>query len=49
VVLAWAEPDLLGLPAHGAQPSDVWARLLCDRLAGLTDAAALQLAHPPGG
>lgn len=50
--LAWAEPDLLGLPAHGAQPSDVWARLLCDRLAGLTDAAALQLAHhgtPPGG
>ncbi|WP_374584863.1 hypothetical protein [Ideonella dechloratans] len=50
--LAWAAPDLLGLPAHGAQPSDVWARLLCDRLAGLTDAAALQLAHlgpPPGG
>lgn len=43
--LAWAEPDLLGLPAHGDQPSVVWARLLCDRLAGLTDAAALQLAH----
>ena len=50
--LAWAEPDLLGLPVHGAQPSAVWARLLSDRLAGLTDAAALQLAHHgtgPGG
>ena len=41
---AWAAPDLLGLPPHGDQPSDAWARLLCDRLAGLTDAAALQLA-----
>ena len=42
---AWAAPDLLGLPAHGDPPAEGWARLLCDRLAGLTDAAALQLAH----
>lgn len=41
---AWTDPALLGLPAHDSVPPDAWARLLCDRLSGLTDTAALHLA-----